>query len=245
MPDAEIQALGNLSVSVSTGHVISGHSIVISLNSKGSTDGYDADILISSGPAAPAPSPCSQGTYVVLGPESVIEGLTVQMLSINYLPVPGWAEIKVNGTAYMVNVGQTVTTAEGDLTLLALKNLGACFKLPGISPPTVPPTTPPGVGLSAPPALEVCEFPALSWNFIEVMAALAKWIMCTLRNILAQVAWIVVALAALIPQALAAIQSFLSFSWIDELVRRLIAALDLWIDGVINRFLDKLFKEWP
>lgn len=183
-------ALKNLKISATVGSVHPGANILISLSSSGSSDGNEGHVLISSGPVAPPPSPCLQGTYVAFGPAQTVNGLQVQLLSINFLPSPGWAEIKLNGTGYDVGVGKTVITQLGDLTLYALKDMGACFALPGISVPPPPPPPPP-------PLLSDCKFPELSWNLIEVLSQLVKWIGCLLNQVISLMGSVIASLAGI------------------------------------------------
>jgi hypothetical protein len=240
--------LSNLHISAAANNQQPGVNILISLGSSGSSDGSGGSVLVSSGPVTSAPSPCSQGTYVALGPVQAISGMQVQLISINSLPTPGWAGIKLNGTEYDIDVGKTMTTPLGDLTLYALKDLGACFSLPGYVPPG-PPTVVPPVGVIPPlPVLDACVLPELSWNFIEVVRQAIVYIACNLNNLIIQVNWLISALAALIPQLLAGIAYFLSLKWITNWIQAFFAQLDIWISAKFGidpnlPFLDELMKK--
>lgn len=242
--DAEISPL-NLSISARADNSKPGPNILISLSSRIEGEG----IVI--GPGGQGWSLSVNGTAFSPGATVDIRGCAPSGGGYVQVTDPGGVVVYGNDIApnacRSAALAVTESSPPGEYTVRLISATLATVmeKKYTVSATPQPSPGPVVIGLPAPPVLDVCEFPALSWNFIEVMAALAKWIMCTLRNILAQVAWIVAALAALIPQALAALAYFLSLKWIDDLVKRLIAALDPWIDGVIDRLLDRLFKEWP
>ncbi len=186
------------------------NNITITFSGTGSSLGTGGSVMISSGPTVPTPSLCSIGTYVALGPAQTISGMIIQLLSVNDLPAPGWAGITINGTEYDINVGQTMTTSLGDLHLFSLTPLGACFALPSVAAPVIAPPV-------ILPALPGCSFPTLTWNLIEVLSALAKWIGCMIDQVIILVKSIISSLAA-----------------ISDYILHLPTHLDAWISNLFG-----------
>ncbi len=235
----------NISASVAVGNKKPGANILISLSGRIEGD----RILITSGATA-GPSPTAPVCNDMLIGASVSTPAGELVLISTTTLFPAAAVVELAGVRYTVPGFGSASFPGGELSASGITFLGAriCLLINAPPPPVQPPVpepAPPIVGLPPPPVIIECPFPAISLNLWEYLGELSKYMTCRISNIVAQVSWIVSALGSLIPQVLGAIVYFLSLAWIDELIKRLIGALDQWIDNVIDRVLDKLFKEWP
>lgn len=80
-----------------------------------------------------------------------------------------------------------------------------------------------------PPVLEICVFPTLSLNLIAVLADLAKWIMCTILNILKQLIWFGQVIVYLVPKIVEFLVYVVTLKWIVDGVKGFFDALDVWV----------------
>lgn len=233
-------ALRNMKVSVSTGNQQPGANILISLSSRTTDNG----ILISSWPAAATPPASPACEYIFTGMKTASPIGDLTLISTN-MRFPYSVTVDLEGIQYTILEGIPTDIPGGKLSVSSISLLGAkvCLELadlPPVVPPGPPPVVPPVNGLPPSPVLAVCVLPELTLNFIEVVRQAVRYISCNIANLILQVDWMISVLAALIPQLLAGISYFLSLRWMDDLIKRLITALDLWIDGVIERILDAI-----